>query len=315
MAITTPWAFYKCNEASGDIIDQEGSNDMSNTGASYGETGHGTLGDALGFDGSDFCTVTASKTFSAFTIQAWAKSGTGMDSGGGMVNMQTTGGTLRNFIRRNGTTNDTMVEIGGRGMFLQPGANDLDTDWHHYIFTWSDSDDTIEFWIDGVSQGTDTGTSGTLSIETFEFGRENKSISQAWGGAIQQVGFWDVRLSDTEIGELWNSGDGLAYPFTSDVTISPSTVALSMTNQSPSYFIDVTSGAVALTLDVKTPTLSVPISVDVATIALTLNVPTPTVMQDVVGLVGSGSIGSQYIATRYPVVEGLIAGTTKQTGN
>jgi len=32
-------------------------------------------------------------------------------------------------------------------------------------------------------------------------------------------------------------------------------------------------------------------------------------------VVGSGTIGTKEIATDYPIEEGLIAGTTKQTGN
>lgn len=31
--------------------------------------------------------------------------------------------------------------------------------------------------------------------------------------------------------------------------------------------------------------------------------------------VGTGSVGTRFVAERYPVEEGLIAGTTKQTGN
>jgi hypothetical protein len=32
-------------------------------------------------------------------------------------------------------------------------------------------------------------------------------------------------------------------------------------------------------------------------------------------VVGTGTKGTRYIATRYPVEKGLVAGTTKQTGN
>lgn len=32
-------------------------------------------------------------------------------------------------------------------------------------------------------------------------------------------------------------------------------------------------------------------------------------------IVGSGTVGTKEVATRYPVEEGLIAGTTKQTTN
>lgn len=210
------------------------------------------------------------------------------------------------------------IEINASGVYVrlssgsgtQISANDYRTSSWKMCTLQRDGTD-VELYIDGSFINSITSSANVTSSTDFTFSRIG------WAGyydaSIDELGIWSRKLTSTEISDLWNSGNGLTYPFTSNVTVNPSAVSLSLTSQVPSYFIDVTKGPVALTLDVKTPTLSLPINYNANVVELTLSVLTPSVDTGIVGIVGTGTIGTKYIATRYPVTEGLIAGTTKQT--
>ncbi len=109
----------------------------------------------------------------------------------------------------------------------------------------------------------------------------------------------------------------MAYPFDSDVTVNPSTLTTSTTQTAPAYFLDIMSGPVAATTSILTPTLIIPLTITPDTLAAIATIQDVSLMMPVVNgtiVVGSGTIGSQYIATRYPVEDGLTAGTTTQQG-
>lgn len=90
--------------------------------------------------------------------------------------------------------------------------------WHMItgVFT---TNSQIELFIDGVSQGTSSVADAALADGTSPLYFGN---APAFGGAsnyldgkIDETGLWSRVLTGTEITELYNSGAGLAYPFTS----------------------------------------------------------------------------------------------------
>jgi len=81
--------------------------------------------------------------------------------------------------------------------------------WTHFLATRNGS--TVEFWINGVSQGTGT-RSNDLTDDKFTIGSRTGGTDN-FAGDIDEVGFWDRCLTDAEVGELYNSGSGLQYPF------------------------------------------------------------------------------------------------------
>ena len=94
------YAFYTMAEASGNIIDQIGSNDLTNNGAAYGTAGK--LGDALTFDGgTDYLVGSFSKTFGDWSISIWFRSGAGMENYGGLVSFDSTDLEFRKYPGNN----------------------------------------------------------------------------------------------------------------------------------------------------------------------------------------------------------------------
>jgi hypothetical protein len=90
-------------------------------------------------------------------------------------------------------------------------SNDV---WYHAVIGY-DGTKTF-FYIDGVSVGTQTFTAGAMSSSgTLAVGayRGDDLSNNNWRGRVDAVQVWDRALTSSEITELYNSGDGLQYPF------------------------------------------------------------------------------------------------------
>jgi hypothetical protein len=94
---------------------------------------------------------------------------------------------------------------------------------------------------------------------------------------------------------LYNSGDGLAYPFAINITLTPAALTLSTTQKEPIIKVLVS-----------------PLIVNVGVGLLSPNIDTSALPSSRV--VGIGGIGTRFINTEWPVEEGLEAGTQKQKG-
>lgn len=198
--------YYAMEQASGDVVDSIGNSNLTNSGATYGETGK--VGDCMGFDGgeNDYINGTVSASYSAFTVSAWFKSDATVDDYGGIVGGD---GTIANifYIRQNAATGDSMFEFAGRTNYLQPNDNSIDGAWHHVVLTWSDATDTGTYYIDNVSQGSDTGGDGALAFTSINMGVN----TGYWGGFIDEVGIWSRVLTQAEISQLWNGSNGITW--------------------------------------------------------------------------------------------------------
>lgn len=96
--------------------------------------------------------------------------------------------------------------------------------WYHVAVTKSGT--SIKFYVDGAQQGTtQTGSNGTIynASSAFEFGAFLAGAAY-FDGIMDEWGAWSRELSSTEISELYNSGNGLSYPF-SDTVLAFDTAA------------------------------------------------------------------------------------------
>lgn len=82
--------------------------------------------------------------------------------------------------------------------------------WYHCVWTYNAG--TVEFFLNGTSQGTASGgTSLTNSTAPFTLGRVNKYTGNYLNGYMDEVGVWSRVLTGAEITELYNSGNGMTY--------------------------------------------------------------------------------------------------------
>lgn len=85
--------------------------------------------------------------------------------------------------------------------------------WTHVVATMSGT--TATLYINGTAQptGTFTGTRNSLTNNCNIGGGISDTSERIIQGYIDEVGFWSRALSSSEVTQLYNSGNGLSYPF------------------------------------------------------------------------------------------------------
>lgn len=81
----------------------------------------------------------------------------------------------------------------------------------HIVLTFKASTGTMELWVNGISQGSATGTLPTSiadSTSALRLGNAGEI-----DGIFDEMGIWSRVLTSIEIGQLYNAGLGLSYPF------------------------------------------------------------------------------------------------------
>ena len=222
-------SYWKMDESSGDMIDAHGSNDGTVNGATQ-NVADGILNTCYSFDGSndevtvpDDATLDISTNFSAFI---WIKNN----------NAASTNDNDFAFCRWDHNNNRQWAiasnPSGGVRIYLGTSTTvrkqyntttDLTDDtWHLIGFTFDSG--TLKVYVDGVERttGDDLVKSTDLSITTIDATNEpltvgarqrNGNEENFFNSNIDEISFWGRTLSDTDISDLWNSGNGLAYPF------------------------------------------------------------------------------------------------------
>ena len=110
------------------------------------------------------------------------------------------------FISSNGST---MTETR-----ITPSMGNLSTATdYHIVATWDASTSTAEIWVDGVSQGTNTGTENSISNTSaaFYIGRFGNYSGDYTDAKQQDFALWDAVVTDAVVAKLYNSGDYMTY--------------------------------------------------------------------------------------------------------
>ena len=229
-------AYYKFDEASGDIINQsESSEDLGSgadqqvTGATYGETG--ILDDAVGYnDGAtgqysragtslsqfDFCHVTGHE----WTLNFWLWQNT--QTGGEGV-MGTSWSASTNGFLVGASTNNRMFLRLDDGSVGQPiddaySVNSFigDGTWEMFTITWSDPNEEAIVYRDydsatwAVPYALASRTTGNASNPMTSGAKPDLGGSNYFAGRLDEVSFWDRILTSDEIEALYNGGSAQA---------------------------------------------------------------------------------------------------------
>lgn len=225
--LTSGVAYYKLDESSGNAADSIGSRTLTNTGTS-------TYGAAKINNGADFGTSNTTKWLntstdnygidgSSITIAGWININTQISSGfhtlfgqgstasftGQYVEYDYNGGTRRLlFYREKGAVG---VDGPTYNTTLTAGT------WYHIAYTYDGTN--VRGYINGSLVAGPTAASGNgSSVMTNGFGICDRFYSGAALGnktdmKADEVGIWSRALSASEITSLYNSGNGIQYPF------------------------------------------------------------------------------------------------------
>jgi hypothetical protein len=217
-------SYYKLD---GNSNDAHGSNNGTVNGATY--TASGKINGAYDFDGSnDYINLndTISKLFEGtknYTFSCWAK----FDDLNGnrfllsSISSTSAGYKYRNCIifiesnksvrciRYNGSDSDDVSTASG---IISTGI------YYHIVVTYDGS--LLKIYVNNVEEASISATLNASNGGDANLGSliELGSRSSYLNGIMDEVGIWSRALSSTEVGELYNSGAGLAYPFTSDTS-------------------------------------------------------------------------------------------------
>ena len=105
-------------------------------------------------------------------------------------------------------------KLSGKESCNFSGSTTITTAWTHVVVTIDNSSDSnnVKIYVNGSFD-----TTGSMAISQMGDGTDKMHIGNGLGvymvGYIDEPAVWNKVLTSTEITELYNSGDGLQYPF------------------------------------------------------------------------------------------------------
>lgn len=213
-----------------DATDSHGSNDLTESGSpSYVS---GKLGNCVDLESSSsqYLSITDASQSGLdltgdHTISAWLSFETAPTSAQQAIINKWHGGTSSYIYRfdNNGSgvsrleafyDDGTSTENLNINFSSEPTLNTF----YHFVITYDASASQVELFINNSSQGTATGTLTSIRDGTapFGLGANPSTPSDYFDGKIDEVGIWSRILTTSEISDLYNSGNGLGYPFATD---------------------------------------------------------------------------------------------------
>jgi hypothetical protein len=90
----------------------------------------------------------------------------------------------------------------------------IQSNWTHYVLVYDGAAQKFHVYENGVKYTISTSGSQLYNPTTkLKMGMQ-KYASRSFSGEIDEIGVWDRALTDSEVSTLYNSGNGLQYPFT-----------------------------------------------------------------------------------------------------
>lgn len=230
-------AYYKLDEASGNGLDAHtGGKTLTDTNTVGATTG--VLNNGRTFDGTNERLVRSDTAFrfasGDFTVSLWANADSlaGSSYGTGLVSHMS-GDAQGDWWITFGTSGNIgfgfWPSAGSPSGGFRQTANSVVTTatWYHIVVRKSGS--TFTIWKDGASQSitVNGNTDSGWNNDGFQIGTHYSSDGNYFfDGIIDELGVWNVALSDAQIAELYNSGSPL--PFASFGGVSGSILPIVM---------------------------------------------------------------------------------------
>lgn len=217
-------AYWNFEEVAGDLIDQVGGlHNGTVNGATVGATG--IIGDAYDFDGiNDYVNISDHNDLDSsdtdFSINAWLY----IDKLDGTIVSKATAynHNNNNYLMLQSDTPAWNLRVGGGGNTLLQEEDVVPTTnvWYMMTLTYNATGNNLTIYINGSYENSTAptvnpvGNAGDFVIGAF-FG------NKFFNGTIDEIGFWNRTLGETDVSDLWNSGAGVTYgASTTDININ-----------------------------------------------------------------------------------------------
>ena len=213
-------AYYKLDETSGTTVtDAVGSYNLTNSGATINQSGK--IGTSYLFGNEKYlyrASTPAASTGDDLSINCWIKNPTGSSVTARLISLHTS--NYQHYF----TVGNGQFSFSGRD---QANGSTLNTTWSApptwttntwfmitFVFSHSGGDLTISSYINGSFHDSDIFASKSLlAWDGLRVGKLHVETSQDWTGVADEIGIWNIALDSTAVTELYNSGNGLTYPF------------------------------------------------------------------------------------------------------
>lgn len=221
-------SYWRLDEASGTRYDAHGSNDLTDentVGSGTGILGSAASLTAASSEGLSISTAALNPGTSDFSVSLWLWAASLPGANRAAVSK---GCTDNDATNSKGFSILTMKSAGGifagigdgsaARVFYQTNVAIPTAEWFHVAVT-ADRDDKLRVFVNASELGNVTISAQQGSINpsaAFAIGRYSRnsgSPSHYYDGAIDEIGVWHRLLTPAEITEMYNAGNGLAYPF------------------------------------------------------------------------------------------------------
>ena len=190
----------------GDSDDTPGSNDGTDTSITYSDD-NGIINNGAGFNGTNSKIAVGAVTFGTKgTISFWVK---GVPTEGSFF-FDSTGSRI--YFWGGGAEGGWInISFGGANSGYITHSFSVG-DFSNLVFTWDGTNG--QFYQDGSTLGSSMAFAPTAITTTVLYIGCRNSIEYFLDKPLDEVGIWSRALTSTEVTDLYNSGDGLQYPFT-----------------------------------------------------------------------------------------------------
>jgi hypothetical protein len=204
-------SYYKLDEASGNALDAHSTNDLTDTNTVG--TATGKINNGRDFESGSteyFFRSSAIVTSLPISVGCWIK----LESTGDQVifSLDASSGTeILEFIVNAGKLSIFYNTSGGGG-FVVAGSTTLSSGvWYYASFSAESA--SSQLYINGVSEGTGGMTMPSVNQTHIGTRMFSGSRDEYFDGIIDELGVWNRRVPTADWLSLYNSGSGLAYPF------------------------------------------------------------------------------------------------------
>ncbi len=208
-------AYWPLDEASGNAIDAHGSNDLSDQNTVGSATGLITNARDFENGSAEYFNLTDNADMSTgdidFTFSCWVKAES-LSSAQFVL-------CKANFFSTSEYgiwwESDRFRWRAGTSTTVADNYGALSTGTWANVVAWHDSvNNIVGIAVNAGTANTQSYSSGVSDTgEEFRIGSDSQGFFIKWDGLICEVGFWKRVLTSTERTDLYNSGAGLAYPF------------------------------------------------------------------------------------------------------
>jgi len=217
------WALDESSDGSGPVtrVDSHSTNDLTDNNTTASATGIISNGADFEFANSELLTITDA-------AQTGLDFGTGAFSYSLWLKRETLGTTQRILAKDDPSfgygytiiflsSNVLRASANSSGGEQQPSTTGTIVDtttFHHVVFT-RGATNGVRIYIDGSADVTVASSDFDVSTDDpFALGGRAGGDPSYFDGILDEVGIWNRELTEAEVTSLYNSGAGLAYPFT-----------------------------------------------------------------------------------------------------